>query len=42
MDLGLDKFVDVGLCFEQVVEARLLTLVTSSADVLDNIAFQEV
>ena len=39
---GVDEFLEVGFGFEEVVDARLLRLITSTADVLDDVTFEVV
>jgi len=35
-----NEFVDVGLCFQQIIESTLVLLVTCPADVLNNVTFE--
>ena len=38
---GVDEFLDVGFCFEEVVDATLLWFGSCATYVLDDVAFQE-
>ena len=35
-----NEFVDVGLCFEQIIKSTLVLLVACPADVLDHVTFE--